>query len=86
MYNAARGYRNLKAIVNHLNKEKGMSTATDVILTGCSGNKIDSACVCNQPKLSLSLTAGGLAVFLHVDFVQTLIVDSAKYMAFPDAG
>lgn len=30
--------------------------------------------------------AGGLAVFLHADFAGTLIVDSAKYRAFPDAG
>ena len=32
-----RGYRNLKALIGHLNHNKGLSKATDVILTGCSG-------------------------------------------------
>lgn len=37
-----RGYRNLKALIHHLNLEKGLNRATDVILTGCSGMKFNS--------------------------------------------
>lgn len=36
MYLYSRGYRILQAIIDNL-KAKGMSSATDVILTGCSG-------------------------------------------------
>ena len=35
-YNFFRGYRILNAIIENL-KARGMSAATDVILTGCSG-------------------------------------------------
>ena len=33
-----RGYRILKALLTHLTANAGLSEATDVILTGCSGN------------------------------------------------
>lgn len=61
-----RGYRNLKALIHHLNTEKGMQRATEIILTGCS--------------------AGGLAVYLHADFLKTLVSEKANYVAFADAG
>lgn len=41
--------------------------------------------VCPLSKL-VPLVAGGLGVYLHADFIKTLIVDTAKYRAFPDAG
>ena len=82
MYSLCRGYRILQVTINHLNHQKGMSEATDVILTGCSGEQP----FFNHPHFHLSFAAGGLAVYLHADFVSTLIASSAKYRAFPDAG
>lgn len=35
------------------------------------------------PRMS---TAGGLAVYMHADFVKTMISPTAKYRAFADAG
>ena len=32
-----RGYRILKALLTHITAKEGLSEATDVILTGCSG-------------------------------------------------
>ena len=97
-----RGYRNLQAIFSHLNQEKGLTSATDVILTGCSGinRKNNSIAVKYPPPPRHDMTsmlivpnmhaymyiAGGLAVLLHADFVSTLIPADATYRALPDAG
>lgn len=61
-----RGKAILKALIEHL-MQNGMSTATDVMLTGCS--------------------AGGLATYLHADYIATLLPDTVvSYKAMADAG
>ena len=81
-----RGYRNLKAIIRDLNEERGLQSATDVILTGCSGIHPTLRHFTPAYENSKLYLAGGLAVFLHADFLGTLIVNTANYRAFPDAG
>ena len=83
--NQIRGYRILEAIINNLNEVRGMSAATDVVLTGCSGSYVAISIVIFL-SLPFSFEAGGLAVYLHADYVGTLLADGAKYKAFPDAG
>ena len=62
-----RGFKILQATLDSLMKA-GMSSATDVILTGCS--------------------AGGLATYLHAQYVYDQLPSQAKqgYHAIADAG
>ena len=64
-----RGKANLAAILDDLMADHGLSSATEVILSGGS--------------------AGGLAVYYHLDYVAATIRASspnARVSGFPDAG
>ena len=72
-------------------KEKGIQSATDVILTGCSG-----MFVCTTMKIKCSsipiiadelyCAAGGLATYIHADFVGSYFPESSNFHALADAG
>ena len=73
----------LKAVIKSL-LSKGMSQANSVILTGCSG-KHWIPCF-KLTYLSSVFTAGGLATYIHADFVHMQLPDNVKYHAIADAG
>ena len=92
-----RGRPILIALIQHL-LDNGMSNATDVILTGCSGHlSIMNIIMCMRiiidwlkippppPPPPLSL-AGGVATFIDADFVSTLLPDGINYKAMSDGG
>lgn len=64
-----------------------MQKASDIVLTGCSGT-IASHVGYHGQHFSCSFVdlAGGLSVYLHADFIQTMVNRHAKYRAFADAG
>ena len=71
--------------MRHLNEERGLQSATDVILTGCSGNySYQGSCYTRSPQFNF--LAGGMGVLLHADFLRTQIVNTANYKALSDAG
>ena len=61
-----------------------MENATDIILTGCSGDFII------QKNLDLHgycfYAAGGVSTFQHADLMSTLIPAGANYRAMADGG
>ena len=75
-----RGNAILKAILQYL-RDNGMKEASDVILTGCSGISL----VYYYKGLVL-ITAGGLATYIHADYVRSVLPPSVKYHAIADAG
>ena len=76
-----RGFRILKATLKAL-FEKGLNDASEVVLSGCSGTDghVSSA------HYHLSFIAGGLATYLHADYVQSALGSTVKYHALADAG
>ena len=70
----------------------GMSSADEVILTGSSGwlrlfilSPLSHSIPSFYP-LYISLLAGGLATYIHADYVHSMLPSSIKYHALADAG
>lgn len=64
--------------------ERGLNKATEVILAGCSGKTIVSS---NQILLCILYSiAGGVATYIHADYLKSLIPTSTKYKAIADGG
>ena len=89
---ATRGLKVLQANIAAL-LLAGMSSADEVILTGSSGwlrplfsrSPLSHS---NPPfyPLYISLLAGGLATYIHADYVNSMLPSSIKYHALADAG
>jgi len=83
-------FRGLKVLQANLAAllHAGMNSASEVILTGCSG-QLYGCTPLYMYSLSSSLsfpTAGGLATYLHTDYVKSILPSSVKYRAMADAG
>jgi len=84
---SSRGLKVLQANLAAL-LHAGMNTASEVILTGCSG-QLYGCTPLYMYSLSSPLsfpTAGGLATYLHTDYVKSILPSSVKYRAMADAG
>lgn len=85
----------LDALLDNL-LESGLNNATEVILTGCSGVLCHSVCSRINTEHSTIIivvshmihiyTAGGLATFIHADYVGAHLPENIEYRAFADAG
>ena len=79
-----RGRPILVALIQHL-LDNGMKDATDVILTGCSGDKVMHA-LSFHLCITIIFSAGGVATIIDADFVATLLPQGIKYKAMTDGG
>lgn len=88
----------LDALLDNL-LESGLNNATEVILTGCSGvsyhyvhSRVSAECSTIILVFIVVIyshmihTAGGLATFIHADYVGAYLPQNIKYRAFADAG
>ena len=78
-----RGRPILAALIQHI-LDNGMKDATDVILTGCSGDKVMHALSFHLCIIIFS--AGGVATIIDADFVATLLPQGINYKAMTDGG